>query len=310
MRRRPTPLPPLSAADGRGPRRCLRGRRRLYRAVGGPAGSQALGHDVVLVEAHRVGFGASGRNGGQVGSGQRLDQGTLERMAGRDAAAALWDIAEAAKAEVARLIADHAIDAAYRPGVAHASYARADLAHEAAEAERLARGLRLRPDRAAGPPPASPALTGSEAFSGGTLDRGAGHLHPLRFALGLARAAAAAGVRIHEGSTVTGLDPGRVSTAAGQRRRAAGGAGRQRLSRPAGTGECGAGDADQQLHRRHRTAGPLPRDPARRRRGGRQQVRGQLLAAQSRQPAAVRRRRKLWLPLPAPTSPPRCARRC
>ena len=42
------------------------------------------GVDVVLVEAHRVGFGASGRNGGQLGSGQRQDQEALIRMVGRD----------------------------------------------------------------------------------------------------------------------------------------------------------------------------------------------------------------------------------
>ena len=42
------------------------------------------GRSVVLLEAHRVGFGASGRNGGQVGSGQRQDQDWLERSVGRD----------------------------------------------------------------------------------------------------------------------------------------------------------------------------------------------------------------------------------
>ena len=40
------------------------------------------GFDVVLLEAHRVGFGASGRNGGQLGSGQRMDQDGLEKLVG------------------------------------------------------------------------------------------------------------------------------------------------------------------------------------------------------------------------------------
>jgi gamma-glutamylputrescine oxidase len=51
------------------------------------------GRDVVLLEAHRVGFGASGRNGGQLGSGQRQDQVTLERAAGprrRAAGSGTW----------------------------------------------------------------------------------------------------------------------------------------------------------------------------------------------------------------------------
>ena len=46
------------------------------------------GYNVALLEAHRVGFGASGRNGGQVGSGQRLDQVEMERIAGRENAQA------------------------------------------------------------------------------------------------------------------------------------------------------------------------------------------------------------------------------
>ncbi len=62
------------------------------------------GYEVVLLEAHRVGFGASGRNGGQVGSGQRLDQDDLERMVGRGDARRLWDMAEEAKALVRSLI--------------------------------------------------------------------------------------------------------------------------------------------------------------------------------------------------------------
>jgi gamma-glutamylputrescine oxidase len=60
---------------------------------------------VVVLEAHRVGFGASGRNGGQVGSGQRQDQVWLEKAAGRDAAHRLWALAEDAKALVRDLIA-------------------------------------------------------------------------------------------------------------------------------------------------------------------------------------------------------------
>lgn len=52
------------------------------------------------------------------------------------------------------------------------------------------------------------ALIASRAFAGGVLDRGAGHLHPLAFALGLARAAAAAGARLHEGTRVTRIETG------------------------------------------------------------------------------------------------------
>ena len=55
-------------------------------------------------------------------------------------------------------------------------------------------------------------LVGSPAYHGGDIDMGGGHLHPLRYAFGLARAAAAAGVRIHEGSEVRSLDNGSPAT--------------------------------------------------------------------------------------------------
>ena len=155
------------------------------------------GHDVVMIEAHRVGFGASGRNGGQVGSGQRLDQASLERLTGRETARSLWDLAEDAKALVKSLIADHQMPVTFRPGVAHACWTDAEVRDTHAEADHLAQHYNYtQTDKL--DQPAIRALIGSAAFKGGSVDRGAGHLHPLNFALGLARAAATAGVRIHE----------------------------------------------------------------------------------------------------------------
>ncbi len=175
------------------------------------------GLKVVLLEAHRVGFGASGRNGGQVGSGQRLEQADLERIAGPEAARRLWDLAEEAKALVARLIEDHAMPCRLVPGIVHACRRPAEIAHARANAEKLRRDYgydRIEPlDREA-----LRAILPSDAYCGGDIDRGAGHLHPLNFAIGLARAAAAAGAILHEGSTVTGISQGprpRVTTAAG-----------------------------------------------------------------------------------------------
>lgn len=165
------------------------------------------GYSVVLLEAHRAGFGASGRNGGQVGSGQRLDQDELERMAGRTAARAMWDMAEEAKALVAGLIARHAMPVTLHPGVAHACETAASLRHARDHAEKLARDYGYTSievlDR-----DAFRAVVGSDRFQGGVIDLGAGHLHPLNFALGLAQAATAAGARIHEMSEVLELTPG------------------------------------------------------------------------------------------------------
>jgi gamma-glutamylputrescine oxidase len=169
------------------------------------------GRRVVLLEAHRVGFGASGRNGGQLGSGQRLDQKSLETLVGAEAARRLWDMGEEAKALVRSLVARHRIDCDLKPGVAWTGFS----ASEASDLQRYAAHLRT----AYGydqveelDAQACRALCPSPAYRGGMLDRGAGHLHPLNFALGLARAASEAGAVIHETSEVRRIDQGPVAT--------------------------------------------------------------------------------------------------
>ncbi|MHA6262695.1 NAD(P)/FAD-dependent oxidoreductase [Arenibacterium sp. CAU 1754] len=155
------------------------------------------GMDVVLVDAHRVGFGASGRNGGQLGSGQRMEQDALEALMGEPEAAKLWDMAEDAKALVKDLIARHDIPCDLKPGVAHTGFTKGEVRDLHRYADHLHSKYGYDQievlDQAA-----CRALCPSPAYKGGTLDMGAGHLHPLAYALGLARAATAAGVRIFE----------------------------------------------------------------------------------------------------------------
>ena len=172
------------------------------------------GAEVALVEAQRVGFGASGRNGGQVGSGQRRDQIHLEHRYGPDIARRLWDMGEDAKALVRSLLRTHGIDAAWRDGVAHADWTRNGAWHSHA----YARKLRLDYGYEAIEPldrDEIRSLVGSESFQGGSIDWSAGHLHPLRFALGLARAASIAGTRIFELSEVKQIKEGTAVTAKG-----------------------------------------------------------------------------------------------
>ena len=169
------------------------------------------GQNVVLVDAQRVGFGASGRNGGQLGSGQRMDQTDLERLMGHPEAAKLWALGQDAKALVRHLIDRHGIDCDYKPGVAHTAFNQAETRGLHAYADHLQDKYGydqieiLNQDE-------SRALCASPAYVGGTLDMGAGHLHPLNYALGLARAAAKAGVRIFEGTHVHHIDSGQPAT--------------------------------------------------------------------------------------------------
>lgn len=169
------------------------------------------GYDVVLLEAHKLGFGASGRNGGQVGSGQRQDQDWIEKAVGKDTAHKLWDLAEESKALVKNLIQSHNIPVTFHPGIAHACWTDVQVRDSHAYAEKLHRDYgytHLEPLDRAG----IQSLIGSKVYKGGEIDRDAGHLHPLNYALGLASAAAKAGARLHETSEVTQIDHGPTPT--------------------------------------------------------------------------------------------------
>lgn len=165
------------------------------------------GYAVALVEAHRVGWGASGRNGGQVGSGQRLSQYELEKMVGLDDAKHLWDLAEQAKTLLQSLTKKHAIDCAYKPGVAHVEWHAKNVPALHAYTEHLEKTYGYTKiqnlDHAQ-----TCELLGTQAYHGGSLDMGAAHIHPLNFALGLAQAAKKAGVQIYERSEVTKITEG------------------------------------------------------------------------------------------------------
>lgn len=205
-----TPLPPLPPLTGTATADiCVVGGG--YTGLSAALHLAEAGFSVILLEANRIGWGASGRNGGQVGSGQRRDQDWLERALGRTRARALWDLAEEAKALVKGLVARHAIACDLTPGVLHADHKPGFVAESHAYAEKLARDYDYRSltplDRAG-----IAAAIGSDAYHGGTLDLGAAHLHPLNYALGLARAAVAAGARMHERSRALRIDGTRVVT--------------------------------------------------------------------------------------------------
>lgn len=206
-------LPPFSAAQG--DIRC-----DVCVVGGGYSGLSAAlhlaqaGFDVVLLDAQRVGFGASGRNGGQVGVGQRIGQDDLEQMVGLSPARALWDLSLESVSLVRDLIADHSIDCGWADGIIEADHRAKFVPHSHEYAEKLQKSYgydRIKPlDRAQ-----IQSLIGSSAYFGGTLDMGGGHLHPLRYVLGLARAATDAGVRIFENSKVESVsETGSVKTKA------------------------------------------------------------------------------------------------
>ena len=176
------------------------------------------GYQVALVEAARIGWGASGRNGGQLGTGLRKDVIELEPRLGRDRTRVLWDMAAEAMEIVEHRIDRHAIRCDYRRGNLLAATRERFLPELAAEAELVSTHYGYQGYRLLDQTQIREAVA-SERYCGGRMDSGGGHLHPLNFVLGMAEAALAAGVTIYENSVVERVDwasPPLVKTARGQ----------------------------------------------------------------------------------------------
>lgn len=174
------------------------------------------GLDVVVIDAHRVGWGASGRNGGQVGWGLRIEVDDIAALAGAEVAEAAHRVGMDAARLVRDLIGRHGIACALKPGVLEANHrARFDAPARAHAGEMRARyGADIRYV----PPSEMPEMLGARGYSGGILNREAAHLHPLNYARGLADAAERAGARIFEMTEAEAVRPGapaRVETRSG-----------------------------------------------------------------------------------------------
>jgi len=188
-----------------------------YTGLSAALNLRELGYDVVLLEAERIGYGASGRCGGLIGSGQRKDVIEAEELFGYERSRQLWDLAEAAKQEIRDRVAKHAIDCDLQNGQFVGVHKRSYCGWP----QELADALTERYDY-----PFCHAVSEDEVqsyvvtgnFFEGFYDPEALSLHPLNFALGLARAAEEAGVRVFEQSRVTGYtrqSPTEVRTATG-----------------------------------------------------------------------------------------------
>ena len=191
---------------------------------GGYAGLSAAlelaerGFSVVLLEAQRIGWGASGRNGGQaiVGFGSDGEHAIEQQFSAADARRA-WDVSVEGTATAAERIRRYAIDCDWRAGYL-------SLAVKPRKSEALRRWM----DHVTGAygyplrwiaPDEIRQWVASERFDSAVYDETSGHLHPLKYCLGLASAARLAGVRIYENSPAFVVERGaspRVRTAQGE----------------------------------------------------------------------------------------------
>ena len=176
------------------------------------------GFKVVLLESSRVGWGASGRNGGQLFVGQRRSQEDLEAWFGRERARMLWDLGLEAVDLVTGRVRKHDIRCDLKPGIVSVAAKPSHMDYLRAKIERLREHYGY--DKARLLDAAETArMVGTDRYAGADLDMGCWHLHPLNFVQGMAEIAEAAGVRIYEQSTVTGIskaDPALVTTPTGQ----------------------------------------------------------------------------------------------
>ena len=175
------------------------------------------GMSVIVLEAHKIGWGASGRNGGQLirGVGHGLEQ--FEGIIGKDGVRQMKLMGLEAVEIVRQRVERYNIACDLTWGYCDLANKPRDLEGFAEEAEEL-RGLGYRHETRLLKANEVRSVVGSDRYVGGLVDMGSGHLHPLNLALGEAAAAAQLGVKLFENSAVTRIDYGpevRVHTAQG-----------------------------------------------------------------------------------------------
>ncbi len=176
------------------------------------------GFKVTLLEANKIGWGASGRNGGQICEGHNMAHEDLIKLVGKDAADILWQCSVDSVALVKNLVRRHHIDCDLSAGVLHVAakcrhvdelkeavdYKRNTLKHDSIEF--------LDADQVA-------SMLGTERYYAGEYYRDGAHINPLNFVIGMAKAAHDLGANIFEESAVIEYSQGaqpEVRTAKGK----------------------------------------------------------------------------------------------
>ena len=165
------------------------------------------GYTVRVLEARRIGWGATGRCGGQIVSGYNPSMAKIISWVGLDTAKELFAMNEEGKRIIQTRVGRHAIACDLKHGYVFAATKRRQIAEMAEEAEiwsqRFGYNQTAVLDR-----DGMAAQVASSRYPGGVYDAGGGHLHPLKYALGVADAAEMKHTMIHENTPVTGLEPG------------------------------------------------------------------------------------------------------
>lgn len=164
-----------------------------------------------VLEAEEIGFVASGRNGGLVCTGFRHNQKWFEDKMGVQYAQQIWEIASSAKQSLKDITQKYQINADYKDGQVIAAHNNAMFDYLKADTENLAKTYNydditvIDKDECA-------RLLGTDAYFGGTYDKGAGKINPLKLLYGLAQAMKSCGGIIYENSRVLNIDGNLIKT--------------------------------------------------------------------------------------------------
>jgi gamma-glutamylputrescine oxidase len=169
------------------------------------------GYKVTLLESHLIGSGASGRNGGQICQGHNMGHQALCKKVGKQDADALWNMSVESVELVKSLIEQHQIDCDFKSGVLH-------VASKASHTDEIKAAVEYK-NQILGydridfvDANTTQDLLGTKHFHGGEYYKDGGHLHPLNYALGLAKAAQKHGAALYENSHVISYTSGEKPT--------------------------------------------------------------------------------------------------
>ena len=164
------------------------------------------GYKVVVLEADRVCSGASGRNGGQAIAGYASGQEPFEKQLGKEDARRAWDMSMESMELIDQRIAEFNIDCDYVAGYMYVADSERKARALEEDMQAMERDYGFKVDFARGAD--TQRYIGSARYHAAAFEKRSGHLHPLKFGLGLARAARSLGVQIFEKSAVVDIQRG------------------------------------------------------------------------------------------------------
>ena len=159
------------------------------------------GYSVILCEARKIGWGASGRNGGQLGIGMRKDQFTIEKKLGLRHAKELWSLGLEAVEDVKNLIKENEIDCHLVNGVMSTACFEKDIDEYKFEIEHMAKNYDFEGYKFFNKEKIREEIN-SKMYLAGLLNSGSYHLNPLKLTLGLAKVAQKNKVKIFENTPI------------------------------------------------------------------------------------------------------------